>query len=72
VKSIDLLIECKEDPVDEWSSEVLRQIRGYLQNFRPKTFVLASLEPVPSWIKSNLERMGVKCIDSLRPGENPL
>lgn len=67
-KTIDLLVECKEDPFEKWADDVKSQIIPYLEYFKPKQFILASLKPVPPSIKSYLEDKGIKVVDNLKPG----
>jgi len=64
---IDLIIECKEDPFDKWENEVNSQILPYQETFKPKNFIIASLESVPETTKRNLESRGIKIIDKLKP-----
>jgi len=64
---IDLIIECKEDPFDKWENEVNSQILPYQETFKPKNFLIASLESVPETTKRDLESRGIKIIDNLKP-----
>ncbi|MEM4575072.1 MAG: hypothetical protein QXR27_02730 [Archaeoglobaceae archaeon] len=66
-KEIDVLIECKEDPFIKWRDEIYSQILLYLHLFKPRLFILASLQPVPSSVKEGLDRQGIKVVDNLRP-----
>jgi len=67
-KPIDLLIECKEAPYDEWRNEIDTQILDYLRKYKPKNFIVASLEAVLDSAKMRLEHEGIKVIDKLKPG----
>jgi hypothetical protein len=66
-KPIELIVECKEDPYNEWKSEIQSQIIPYQENFKPDNFILASLEQVPDATKRMLENRGINVIDNLRP-----
>jgi len=66
-KAIDVIVECKENPFIEWRNEIDSQILPYLHSFKPRLFILASLQPVPSDVKEYLERQGIKVVDNLRP-----
>jgi hypothetical protein len=66
-KPIDLIIECKEDPFDEWKKDINSQIIPYQERFKPKNFIVVSLEHIPDNTKKNLESRGIKVIDKLKP-----
>lgn len=66
-KAIDVIVECKENPFIEWRNEINSQILPYLHVFKPRLFILASLQPVPSNVKEYLKRVGVEVVDNLRP-----
>lgn len=66
-KSIELVIECKEDPFSKWEDEINSQIIPYQESFRPENFIVISLEHVPERIKKNLESHGIRIIDNLKP-----
>jgi len=66
-KPIDLIIECKEDPFNKWRGEINSQILPYQEAFKPRNFIVASLEPVPVKEKKYLERQGIKVVDNLKP-----
>lgn len=71
-KLIDLMIECKEDPFDKWRNEVNSQILPYQEIFKPKNFIIASLEPVPEDTKRCLENQGIKTIGNLKPNSKSI
>ena len=64
---IDLIIECKEDPFNKWEKEIDSQILPYQEVFKPKKFVIASLETIPERIKKYLETHGITVVDCLKP-----
>lgn len=66
-KPIDLIIECKEDPFDNWKNEIESQILPYQKAFKPNNLIIVSLEPVPDATKRYLESRGIKVIDNLKP-----
>ena len=66
-KPIDLIVECKEDPFDKWKKEIDSQILPYQEAFKPKNFIIASLESVPEAAKENLNVRGIEVIDNLKP-----
>jgi len=65
--SIDIIIECKEDPFDAWKKEIETQIFPYIELFKPRKFIIASLEPVPEATKEHLKTYGIEIIDNLKP-----
>jgi len=71
-KPIDLIIECKEDPFSKWENEINSQILPYQKTFRPRNFLVVSLESVPQRIKKNLETHEIKVIDNLKPSSDNL
>lgn len=66
-KGIDVLVECKEDPLDMWKNDINSQILPYLHIFKPRIFILASLRSVPDHVKNFLSRKGIIVVDELRP-----
>ena len=66
-KPIDLIIECKEDPFDKWKNEIDSQIIPYQETFKPKKFIIASLEKVPEKTKEYLEKHKITVVDCLKP-----
>ncbi len=68
LKTIDLLVECKEDDFGSWGTEVDTQMIEYVRRFSPRSFVLASLKPVPEEARDYFERLGATVVDGLAPG----
>jgi len=69
--AFDILIECKNFEFEEWwrGGEALRRdLKPYIQLFKPGLFILASLNPVPGWAKELLERNEIIVIDELYVG----
>ncbi len=66
-KTIDVLIECKEDPFDVWKGEIESQILRYMENFKPKLLIVASLKPIPANVKRHLQSRGIEVVDDLSP-----
>jgi len=71
-KAIDVLIECKEDPFDEWKGEIGSQILQYKEIFKPRIFIVASLRSVPISVKRYLQSLGIEVVDNLRPGKGSI
>jgi len=71
-KPIDLIIECKEDPFDKWENEINSQILPYQETFKPKNFIIVSLESIPEATKRYLENRGIKTIDNLKPNSKSI
>jgi hypothetical protein len=69
---IDLIIECKEDPFDNWKSEIESQILPYQETFKPNNFIIVSLEPIPDAAKRILQSRGMKVIDNLKPNSETI
>ncbi|WP_069806851.1 hypothetical protein [Vulcanisaeta thermophila] len=65
---IDLLVECKALPYNEWASDVDEQVMQYLVNFRPRAMALITRYSVPFSVKDGLARRGIKVIDNVTPG----
>lgn len=66
-KRIDLIIECKENPFNEWYYKSFSQLISYLRSFEPKTLILASLNPIPDKAKKGFKSLGFEVVDDLRP-----
>ncbi|MEM3974665.1 MAG: hypothetical protein QXU60_03030 [Sulfolobales archaeon] len=66
-KDIDVLVECKENPFDLWKNDIDSQILPYLRVFKPRIFVLASLQSVPDHVRNFLNREGIIVVDELKP-----
>jgi len=71
-KPIDLIVECKEEPFDEWEGEIRSQIIPYQESFKPNNFIVASLEHIPDSAKKMLENRGINVVDNLRPGSESI
>ena len=71
-KPIDLIIKCKEAPFSKWKNEINSQILPYQETFRPRNFIVVSLESVPQRIKKNLETHEIKVIDNIKPSSENL
>jgi hypothetical protein len=71
-KPIDLIVECKEEPFDEWEGEIRSQIIPYQESFKPHNFIVASLEHIPDSAKKMLENRGINVVDNLRPGSESI
>lgn len=69
---LELIIECKEDPFDNWKSEIESQILPYQETFKPNNFIIASLEPIPDARKGILQSRGMKVVDSLKPNSDTI
>jgi hypothetical protein len=67
-RGAELIVECKEDPFEEWRKDVEAQIIPYLEFFKPKKLIIASLEPVPDGVKRVLGGRGIEVADNVRPG----
>ncbi|RLE90126.1 MAG: hypothetical protein DRN04_15540 [Thermoprotei archaeon] len=68
---IDILIECKERPFDEWKDDVEEQIIPYFKTYKPKRMVIISAYRVPENVVRNLEREGIDVIAPFSPDECP-
>ena len=64
--AIDIMIECKEGPFNDWKNEIESQILPYQENFRPNNFLIVSLESIPDATKIYLESRGLKVVDDLK------
>ena len=67
-----MLVECKEDPFEEWERDIEHQIIPYYNYFRPRHFILVSLEHVPEGTKRDLEKLGIRVIDNVRPNSGTI
>jgi len=67
-RGVELIVECKENPFEEWRKDVEAQIIPYLESFKPRKLIVASLEPVPDGAKRMLEGKGIEVADNVRPG----
>jgi hypothetical protein len=66
-RPMELIVECKEDPFEEWRKDVEAQIIPYLESFKPRKLIVASLEPIPEGARGMLEGRGIGVADDLRP-----
>ncbi|WP_156769804.1 hypothetical protein [Caldivirga maquilingensis] len=66
-KDIDVLIECKTLPYNEWASDADEQVMQYLSNFRPKNMALITRYGIPINIKNKLTKYGIRVIDNVKP-----
>jgi N-acetylglutamate synthase-like GNAT family acetyltransferase len=66
-RPVELIVECKEDPFEGWRKDVGAQIAPYLELFKPRKLVVASLEPMPEGARRVLEGRGIDVADDLRP-----
>jgi hypothetical protein len=66
--TIKLIIECKNNDYRFWKKDINNQIKLYAEIFEPEYMAVASLKPVPSYIKKELERYGILIIDNVYPG----
>ena len=71
-KAIDVIIECKEDPFDKWKGEIESQIIPYQKIFKPRNFIVASLERVPETAKERLKKQGIDVVDDLKPNSESI
>lgn len=69
---IDLLVECKEGPSEEWQTDVDSQIGPYRRIFNPDLMVVALMRSVPSTIREDVERAGAVIVDGLGGSASPL
>jgi len=60
---IDILIECKEEPYEKWREGIKGQIIEYMDFFRPKSLILASMQRIPQQDKKHLEEYVRKYIE---------
>ena len=71
MKKIDLLIECKERPFEEWKSDIEGQIIPYYETYRPRKMALVSAHPLPEHVRSRLESIVIAVISPFSPDETP-
>jgi len=65
---IKLIIECKNLDYITWAEEVEKQIKPYAKIFRPEHMLVASLKPVPQYLKKELLKENIEIIDNVYPG----
>jgi hypothetical protein len=61
------VIECKNQEYRFWAGDVDSQILPYLDLFKPREALLASLYPVPPGAKRRLQLRGVRVVDGVAP-----
>lgn len=72
-RSMDLLVECKEESFETWEKDIRSQIIPYKKKFKPRYFIVASLEPVLAPIKSRLLfKYQIRVIDNLKPNSRSI
>jgi len=72
---IKVIVECKNFDYAFWKSDVEEQVKPYAEILKPEHMVIASLKPVPQYLKRELLRFGVDVIDGVYlggPGEREL
>ncbi|MEZ0247977.1 MAG: hypothetical protein ABWJ97_01770 [Thermoproteus sp.] len=70
-KEIDLLVECKVLPFDEWRGDIDQQIIPYM-DFNPRNMVVVSRYEVPNSVKAKLSEKGIGVVDGVKPGSRSL
>jgi hypothetical protein len=65
---IKLIIECKNSDYGCWAKDVNMQIKPYKEIFQPEHMIVASLKPVPQYVKNELKSWGIEVIDNVYPG----
>jgi hypothetical protein len=65
--TVKLIIECKNSNHSLWKKDVESQIRPYMEIFQPEYMVIASLKPVPQYLKKVLLSHGIEVIDNVHP-----
>jgi len=65
---IKLIIECKNFDYAYWAKDVNMQIKPYKEIFQPEHMIVASLKPVPQYVKNELKSWGIEVIDNVYPG----
>ncbi len=64
-REIDLMVECKEDPFANWRRDLEGQIVPYLNLFKPRSFLLVSMKPIPTDGVNFMEDLRIKVVDGL-------
>jgi hypothetical protein len=65
--SIKLVIECKNFDYEFWEKDIRKQIIPYVEIFNPEEVILASLKPVPLFVKNKLANFNIHVIDNVYP-----
>ncbi|MEM2614175.1 MAG: hypothetical protein QXO15_08130 [Nitrososphaerota archaeon] len=68
LRKVDLIIECKNKEFQYWQIDVETQLVPYFKRYRPVNMILASMKPIPSKTKQNLQESGIDVVDGLAPG----
>jgi hypothetical protein len=66
--AVKLIIECKNADHPSWEKDVERQIKPYIEIFQPEHMIIASLKPVPQYLKKALSSYNIDIIDNVYPG----
>ncbi|MCC6018871.1 MAG: hypothetical protein LM601_07565 [Candidatus Verstraetearchaeota archaeon] len=66
--AVKLIIECKNTDYPSWEKDVERQIKPYMEIFRPEHMIIASLKPVPQYLKKALSSYNIDIIDNIYLG----
>ena len=67
-RGIDLLVECKALPYEDWRNDIDRQVIPYIKQFRPRKAILTTRHPVPGSAKVKLRNNGIEVVEDVRPG----
>ncbi|QGA68912.1 hypothetical protein [Sulfolobus sp. E11-6] len=67
---VEAIIEAKNWPFEKWVNDIDRQILPYKCIFDPKLMIVASLYPVPAYMKQTLAKKGVYVVDNVYSGGN--
>lgn len=70
VSEVDVLIECKNLPLDYWWDEgmvIEEQLVPYKMLFNPKSEVLVSLQSLPNYVRQRLEQHGFEVVYNVYP-----
>jgi hypothetical protein len=66
--AIKLILECKNADYAFWEKDVEGQVKPYAEIFQPEYIAIASLKPVPQYVKEGLSGYGVDVVDNVHPG----
>ena len=66
--AVKLIIECKNADYPSWEKDVERQIKPYIEIFQLEHIIIASLKPVPQYLKKALSSYNIDIIDNVYPG----
>jgi hypothetical protein len=65
--SIKLIIECKNFEYKFWKKDIEKQVIPYVEIFNPEEVILASLKPIPLFVKNKLANFNIHVIDNVYP-----